>query len=391
MKTAEIIFWGCLLLIVYAYLLYPVLLFAAHILSQLRRDWRYLNGRVNRRAALLSSAELPPVSLIVPCYNEKTRLPAKIANLQQIAYPSGRLEVIFISDGSDDGTNEILRRLPAENMRAIFLPSRQGKATALNHGVAMAQHEILIFSDAATLFAPGALPNLVRHFTDPRVGVVCGSLRFDGTPESHQTEGVYWRYESMLRLMEGRLGATLTASGAFYSCRRRCCPQLAANTVIDDFVIPMNARKLGYRVLYDPEAVALDFAAPSVADEFTRRVRLAVGSFRSLPELLRTPLMNFTGLAFFSHKLLRWVLPFLLIGLLASNALLWNPPLYRVSLAAQLAFYFWAAVGYLFRQRIQRVRYALVGYFLLAINVAFLVGFVRFLVGREDATWQRVN
>jgi len=202
---------------------------------------------------------------------------------------------------------------------------------------------------------------------------------------------VYWSYECMLRLMEARIGATLTASGAIYALRRLCYLQLSPDTVLDDLVIPMNARKLGYRVLYDPEAVGKDFAAASVAGEFTRRVRLATGSFRVLGQIVRTKLDPVTAFAFFSHKFLRWILPFLLIAMLASNALMWSEPLYRVALLGQVAFYLWAILGFLFHQRMQSVRYGLLAYYLLAIHVAFLVGFVRFLSGRKETAWQRVS
>jgi cellulose synthase/poly-beta-1,6-N-acetylglucosamine synthase-like glycosyltransferase len=220
---------------------------------------------------------------------------------------------------------------------------------------------------------------------------VCGTLQFRGTAESRQTEGVYWKYESMLRLMENRLGATLTASGAMYALRRQCYRPLQANVLVEDFVIPMNARKLGYRVLYDPEAIGTEFAADSVAGEFTRRVRIAVGSFRALGELLRTPLRPFAYLAFFSHKLLRWILPALLIGLLASSALLQSNPIYCALLATQCAFYLWALAGYVFHGRLQGVRFGLLAYYLVAIHLAYLVGFVRFVRGRDTATWQRVS
>jgi len=386
-SVAATIFWICLLLVVYAYFLYPLLLFVAYALSQLKRDWLYLAERKNRRALLPPAEALPPVSLVICAYNEEACLLDKIANLRRLDYPAEKLEVIFVSDGSTDRTNQILQALPDPNVRTLVLGARGGKGAALNRGVALARHQILVLSDAATLFEPGALKRLVRHFAHPRVGVVCGSLRFRATAESEQTEGLYWRYESMLRLMEGRLGATLTASGAIYACRRCCFPELAPGTLIEDFVIPMHARRLGYRVLYVEDAVATDWAAPSVADEFRRRVRIAVGSFRSLPEVARTRVTGFTCLAFFSHKLLRWVLPFLLLGLLGSSAALWRSPLYATALAAQLFLYAWALLGFALRRRLRGVRYALLGYFLLAIHVAFLVGFVRTLVGREEATW----
>jgi cellulose synthase/poly-beta-1,6-N-acetylglucosamine synthase-like glycosyltransferase len=391
MHITAFVFWASFLLVAHTYLLYPIVLFFAYSLVQVRRDWHYLHSRRDGRAPVPDAAELPPVTLIIAAYNEAAHLPDKLANIRRLDYPRDRLQVIVVSDGSTDGTNDILRAASNADVECIFLPTREGKSSALNHAVGQARHDILIFSDAATLFAPNAVQKLASHFANPRVGVVCGSLRFEGSTESRQTEGVYWTYESMLRLMEARLGATLTASGAIYALRRCCYLRLSADTVLDDLVIPLNARKLGYRVLYDPEAVATDFAAPSVRGEFARRVRIATGSFRALGQLVRTPLGPVTAFAFFSHKILRWVLPFLLIAMLASSGLLWDHWLYRIAFLGQLAFYLWAALGFLFRQRMQSVRFGLLGYYLLAIHLAFLVGFVYFLGGRKETAWQRVN
>jgi cellulose synthase/poly-beta-1,6-N-acetylglucosamine synthase-like glycosyltransferase len=331
------------------------------------------------------------VTVIVPAYNEQASLPNKILNLRQIDYPAEKLQIVFVSDGSTDRTNQILSSLEDPKIEVVLLPKRRGKSEALNVAVSRAHHDILVFSDASTLFAPDAVKNLTRHFSNPKVGIVCGALEFERTSESRQTEGVYWGYESMLRLMEARLGATLTASGALFALRRTAFRSLAPETMIEDFVIPMNARNLGYTVLYDPEATANELAASSVVGEFTRRVRLAVGSFRALRGFLTTSLDGFTSIAFVSHKLLRWVLPFLLIALLVSNVFLLNKSLYRAVFLGQLLFLVWACLGFVFRHRMRRVRYALVGYFLLAMNLAFLVGFFRFLIGREEGVWQRVN
>ncbi len=390
-SVLEWVFWACLFLMVYSYLLYPVLLFAAFSLSQIRRDWHYLRSRRDRRTQSREELDLPAVSIVVPAYNEERCLAEKIANLRSIDYPQEKLEVIFASDGSTDRTNEILSSSSARNIRTIFLPERKGKFNALNHAVSEASTGILIFSDTSTLFAPDVLRKLVRHFSNPRVGAVCGSVQLVGNSESEQTEGVYWKFESMLHLMEGRLGATVTASGAIYALRRQCYRPLEPGDIIDDFLVPLHARKMGYQVQYDPEAIATEFSADSVQGEFARRVRLAVGSFRALSRIHRLPLGNLTGWALFSHKVLRWILPFLLIGLFVSNALLVHQLLFRITFLCQLAFYLWAWLGFLFRRRIQRVRFALIGYFLVVIHVAFLVGFWRYLWGQGDSTWQRVN
>jgi cellulose synthase/poly-beta-1,6-N-acetylglucosamine synthase-like glycosyltransferase len=388
---AKIVFWLCTFLIGYTYFIYPMLLFAAYAFLQIRRDWHYLKSRGDRRCPRPAAGELPFVTMIVPAYNEEKHLPDKRVNIQQLDYPPEKLEVIFVSDGSTDGTNQILENLNSPNVRTIFLRERHGKPLALNQAVMASRHDILVFSDAATLFAPDALQKLTRHFGQSAVGAVCGALKFRGSTESERTEGVYWGYESVLRLMESRMGATLTASGAIYALRRECYRPLAADSVIEDFVIPMNARKLGYRVLYDPEAIGTEFAAESIKGEFRRRVRLAIGSFRNLREFLRVPLPRFTRVAFLSHKVLRWMVPFLLIGVLWSNAFLLAELPYRIAAVSQLLFYLWAVLGLVLHRQMQKLRFGLVGYFLLAMNLAFLVGFIQFLSGKREATWERVG
>jgi cellulose synthase/poly-beta-1,6-N-acetylglucosamine synthase-like glycosyltransferase len=350
-----------------------------------------LRGCHDRRAAALSRERLPGVTFLIPAYNEEKHLAQKIANLQEIDYPSDKLQVIFVSDGSTDRTNDILSTLLPREAEVIFLPCRSGKATALNTGVAQARHNILVFSDCSTLFAPDAVRKLVRQFSDPSVGAVCGALRFQASSESQQTEGVYWRYETMLRLMEGRVGATLTASGAIYALRRDAYLPLPSSSILDDLLIPMNARKLGFQVLYDPEVIGTDFAPEGVRGEFTRRVRLAVGSFQALPYMLRLPMGRLTKFAFLSHKVLRWILPLSLCALLVSNTFLLKDSFYAVFGAVQVAFFLWACMGCLLRPYLLRVRFGLLGYFVLAMNVAFLVGLLRCLTNRGEALWHRVN
>jgi cellulose synthase/poly-beta-1,6-N-acetylglucosamine synthase-like glycosyltransferase len=387
------IFWASLFLIVYTYFLYPVVLFLAYAVLQVRRDWHYLNGRRNRRILAVSLDGLPKVSIIIPAYNEEACILAKIANLRNLDYPKDKVEVIFVSDGSTDRTNSILEDWSASDLdiQPIFLPVRMGKSNALNRAVAAARGDILVLTDTSTQIEPNAIHKLIRHFADPKVGVACGSLQFRGTAESRGTEGVYWKYETMLRLMEARLGATLTASGAIYALRRDCYRPISPDTLIDDFVIPMNARKQGHKLIYDPEVIGIEIAASTISGEFTRRVRLAVGSFRALADLIRVPLPGFARVAFISHKLLRWVLPFLLIGVLVTNLFLVRlHAFYVLTLAAQFLFYLWASLGAVLRNRAVTIPGALIGYFVVAMNLAFLVGFFRCFTRRGETTWQRV-
>jgi cellulose synthase/poly-beta-1,6-N-acetylglucosamine synthase-like glycosyltransferase len=389
--AAKFAFWLSLGLVVYPYFLYPLLLFFTYSVTQAWRDLRFLGSPRNRRADTPSSSAMPGVSIIVPAYNEEKVLPAKIENLQQLDFPRERLQVIFVSDGSEDGTNQILQNLREENYDCILLNERKGKANALNQAVARATNQILVFCDASTLFELDAIKKLARHFSDPEVGAVCGAVRYQAGTDAQQTEGAYWKYESALRMMEARLGAILNASGCIYALRRDCFSPIPLSTILEDFVIPMRARRLGFSVLYDPEAVAIEFPASTVSGEFTRRVRLAVGSFRAVGDLVRVPWRGFTPFALISHKLLRWLVPFFAITLLVSNVVLMRGPSYRVALVAQILFYFWAGLGFFFYQRMRRVRYGLVPYFLFAMHLAFIVGFFRCLVGSDRAVWQKVS
>jgi cellulose synthase/poly-beta-1,6-N-acetylglucosamine synthase-like glycosyltransferase len=245
MAAVEVVFWVCLLLVAHTYLLYPLFLLAASSVVRLTRAG-------SRRPLVGETSDLPDVSLIVPAYNEERYLREKLLNLRELEYPKDALEILFVSDGSTDGTNEILQGAEGGNVRAFYLPERRGKATALNEGVRSARHGLLILTDAATLLAPDAIRKLVRHFGDPRLGVVCGALQFEAGAESRQTEGVYWRYESVLRRMESRLGVSLNASGAIYAIRRECFEPIPADTLIEDLVVPLGARRRGFRVAYDP-------------------------------------------------------------------------------------------------------------------------------------------
>jgi cellulose synthase/poly-beta-1,6-N-acetylglucosamine synthase-like glycosyltransferase len=385
------VFWVSFGLVCYTFFIYPIVLFLCYALVQVYSDTLYLVRRPERRVTRVDSEELPGVTFIIAAYNEESHLPGKIANLRQTEYPIKKLQIIFVSDGSTDRTNELLRSISESFVETILLPKRSGKPLALNHGVEYAKHDILVFSDASTLFSPDAVSNLVRHFSDRKIGAVCGSLQLMGSEESEQTEGTYWRFEKVLRLMESRLGATINASGAIYALRRECFVPLRAGDLIDDFLIPMNARKFGYKVIEDPEAVATDFSVDTVKGEFTRRARLAVGSFRALRRMELASLRGFTGFAFVSHKLLRWVLPFLLVAMLTSNMFLLGKPLYQAVFVAQIAFYLWGSLGFLFHERMKKVRFALLAYFLLTVHIAFLVGFWRCFFGEHETTWERIH
>ena len=387
----KLMFWVCASLVVVCYCLYPLALFLVYSCVQLKRDLQYLHSRRDRRLPDLADRDLPAVTVVIAAYNEMEHLPGRISNIDEIDYPADKLKFVFVSDGSTDGTSELLSSIGRQNVETIVKPVREGKPAALNDAVLRAQTEVLVLSDASTLFAPDGIRKLVRHFEDTRVGVVCGSLEFRSVKTTGGNEGVYWSVESMMRLMESRVGATLTASGAFYAIRKSCYPGLSVQAVLDDLLIPMHARSLGYAVAYDPEAIAFEFPASTIEGEYVRRIRIAAGSFRALAQLIRVPMPPLTLFAFVCHKVLRWIAPFLLLGLLLSNTFVLRTPFYRAALLAQLTFYVWAALGYVFRRHAARLRFLLLGYFVVAMNLAFLVGFLRFIRSNQRITWERAN
>jgi cellulose synthase/poly-beta-1,6-N-acetylglucosamine synthase-like glycosyltransferase len=385
MDSAAWIFWVSFGLVLYTYVLYPAVLAAAGAFARAPR-------RTAGTPAASAGSGWPAVSLVIPAFNEEDHLPGKLCNLAELDYPGDRLETIFVSDGSTDDTDRILARARLPHFRLLRVPERRGKPNALNLAVRAARNDILVFSDAATLFARDAVKKLVGRFDDPRVGVVCGTLEFLHTPDSKHTEGLYWRYESALRRAEARIGAALNGSGAIYALRHACYRELPTDAILDDLLVPMTARKLGFRIEYEPEARAREPVAASPAGDFIRRARLAAGGFRSLPRLAACAATSPLALcAFVSHKLLRWLVPIFLLAALGSSIFLASRPFYRFALLAQCAFYLWALAGMMFRRQLRCYRFALAGYFVVAMNAALLVGFARSLAGSQPVTWTRVD
>jgi cellulose synthase/poly-beta-1,6-N-acetylglucosamine synthase-like glycosyltransferase len=386
-----IVFWSALALVVYTYAGYPVVLFVCYGLVQMKRDWQFLHHRRDRRRADLTDVDLPTVTMLFAAFNEEEHLAQKLENTRQLNYPAGKLQVVIVSDGSSDRTNAILNSINDPRFEVVIRSERAGKCAALAVAVERARNSIFVLCDGSTMFATDALRKLVRHFQDPAIGAVCGSLSFQHSAESSQTEGLYWKYETALRLMEARMGATLTPSGAIYAVRGDIYKPPSPDVLVDDILTLMNVRRAGFEVHYDPEAKAVDFPATSVAGEFHRRVRIGTGSFRALPALLRAPKTLFTSFAFFSHKFLRWILPVLMIMVFSSNFFLLGRTFYRYTLLAQVAILLWAGMGFVFRKALSGVRFSLVGYFLVAMNLAFLVGLMRSILGGKEAVWQRTT
>lgn len=384
-------FWIALISIavpLYAYLGYPILLFAVAAIVQVARDARYLLSRDERRQ---HSSRRPFVSIILAAYNEEHVVERTIRNLLALDYPPDSIEILVGSDGSSDRTIALLRQFEHDRVRVLDCQERRGKLTVITECARAAKGSLLVLSDANTLLKPNAVSALVRHFDNPCVGAVCGELRLTTPDGGPAEEGFYWRYEVTLKLLESRVDSTLGANGAIYAIRKELFPILPPHLITDDFVIPMKVRARGFRVRYDPEAVACEEAPAGVSDEFRRRIRIGAGNWQALWQCrgLLLPWQGFVAVAFWSHKVLRWATPFLLIPALVANATLLSRPFWRITFTLQALFYAGAALGGLLARRRRPAGPLRILHYFLAINVALGIGLVRGMFGLQHATWRR--
>ena len=368
-----IVFFVSAGVIVYSYAIYPLLLALVPI---------------RRREELSGPVEWPAVSVLISVYNEEKHITQRIENLLALDYPPDKLEILIGSDGSTDRTNVLVRRFSDPRVHLREFGQRSGKPSVLNRLIPQTHGELLAFSDANALFAPDALQKLARHFRDPRIGGVCGRLLFHGRT-SETDEGPYWKLETYLKTRESALDSCLGANGAIYAIRKSYWPIIPDNTFVDDFVIGMRVREQGVRVVYDREAVATEELPQSVGHEMTRRIRIGAGDFQALFLCWRSllPWRGFHSLAFWSHKVLRWLSPFFMAAALISNIALLRRPLFAALLTLQLAFYALAVIGALRGGR-KIILFSAPHYF-VTINLALLLGFFRFITGTQQAAWKR--
>ena len=361
-------------LIAYTYLGYPLLLF--------------VRSKFRSRPVHRASIE-PLASVVIAMHNEAGVLQQKLQNLAELDYPREKLQIIIVSDGSSDGTYELLANSPIPVER-ICLPAQQGKAVALNHGVQRAEGEIVVFMDTRQRVLPSALRSLVSGFADPSVGAVSGELLLEDPqkPERGYELNLYWRIEKLVRKLESETHSAVGATGALYAVRRQLIPALPAGTVLDDVFIPMNVVKQGYRVVFDDEAIVVDRVFPDVRVEFRRKVRTLMGNYQLLR--LAPWLLTFDNKLlweFVSHKLLRLVVPFALLGALISSWGMVGSGFGQVMFVAQIAFYFLALIG-MARPVRASIRASGVAFSFALLNTAAVVGLLKFLAGKKDV-WAR--
>ena len=378
------LFWFALLSVVYAYAGFPALL--------------WLRARLMPRK-IEAADHAPTVSVVIAAYNEAANIAERIDNLRTQDYPLDRLEIIIASDGSDDGTNEIVQRLAEDEsvggtITLLALP-RQSKGVALNAGAETAAGEVLVFSDANTQFAPDAIMQLVRPLADPSVGGVAGNqvyLRGEMSSSTADGERLYWNFDQWLKSLQSRAGSVTSATGAIYATRRSLYQDIPP-AVTDDFYVSSGVVEQGKRLVYSHDALAYEPVAEAEGVEFSRKLRVITQGFTSV--IYRRALLNpvrygFYAWQLFSHKILRRLVAVPLLVMAVVCPLLWNHGwIYQAMLALELIAISFFALAFLLRgTSLGKWKPLAAAWFFLMVNTAALASALAILRGRRVVRWE---
>jgi cellulose synthase/poly-beta-1,6-N-acetylglucosamine synthase-like glycosyltransferase len=393
MKSIEIIFWTLLFVIFYTYLGYGILLYA---IIKIRR----MLG-LSEPAASNEDYE-PEVTLFIAAYNEKDFVEAKMKNTRELEYPKEKLHVVWVTDGSDDGTPDELKKF--EDVTVYHLPQRNGKIGAMNRGMQFVKTPVTIFCDANTLLGRESIRRIVRLFSNPKVGCVSGEKRIFGKDQDSAAgagEGLYWKYESTLKKWDAELYSVVGAAGELFAIRTELYREVEKDTLLDDFIISLRVAQEGYTIQYDPEAYAIETASANVKEELKRKVRISAGGIQSvvrLKSLLNIFRYGTLSFQYISHRVLRWTLaPLSLLLLipagffLALHEGLFNFGFYSTLFWLQILFYVIALIGWYLENRSIRLKLLFVPYYFFIMNLSVFLGLRRYLKGKQTVNWERAK
>jgi poly-beta-1,6-N-acetyl-D-glucosamine synthase len=389
MLLIKILFWILIAIVLYTYIGYGILLW---VMMKFRKQSGAVAGYEN-------DDDLPTVAHIIAAYNEEDFIGKKIANALAIDYPRHLSRIIIVADGSSDRTTEIVNRY--SEVELLFEPTRKGKVAAMNRAVELTKDvDILIFSDANTLLNKESFRYIIDHYRDPRVGGVSGEKKVisDGQVPG-QGEGLYWKYESVLKKLDSDYYSVVGAAGELFSVRRELFEKVPENIVLDDFYISLNICRRGLMVRYEPRAYAMETPSFSLKDEKKRKVRISAGAFQSMvimKDLLDITRYGKLAFQYVSHRVLRWaVCPFALPLVLLLNIIIvmgQGGVTYTVLLAAQVLFYTFALLGWLFSDSPKgRFKIFYVPYYFVFMNVSVWGGLLRYLNGAQSAMWEKAR
>jgi len=333
--------------------------------------------------------------VLIAAYNEESGIRKKLEQTMALDYPPDRLEVIVLSDGSSDRTDEIVKSFADPRVRLLRVTGRKGKTNAQNEGVKVAQGEVLIFSDATTIYHPQALRFLASNYENPGVGAASGRYQYFD-PEGNSPTGLgtvaFWNYENFIKMMQSRIRTISGCCGCIYSVRREAYTPLAPD-VISDLVQPLHVIRKEYRVVFEDRALAYEETTQSTSEEFSMRVRVVTRGIRgllSVSALLQPWKFGWVSFQLWSHKILRWLVPFFLLMLLGGSLFLWWHPYYRLFLLTQGLFYACTFIALLFP--IQRIWKPLgIPLYFCTLNAAALLSILEVVRGKRYVTWETVR
>ena len=379
----ETVFWVIIILIFHTYVFYPIIMF-------------FLAKRSTQEISAAPLIWFPKISLVVSVFNEEKVLDNKLKNLQSIDYPSSQVEFLIGSDGSTDGSVSILKRNTDVKLKIFDFNVRRGKAAVLNDLIAAATGEIIVFTDANTEFKHTTMLELVKHFENPTVGAVSGLLILRSSKKGTKTgEHSYWVFENKLKSFESTVGSLLGATGGVYAIRKELFKPLPTDiSIADDFLIPMEILKKGYRCVFEPLAIAYEDLEQWIANEFRRKARIGAQNFNVLFHIssLLHPKHGLTAFSLWSHKLIRWFVPFFLLTLtMILPVLSIDSSFYSAVLSLWLLFLLIGILGWI--MDIMKISTGYFGYpyYYLAMNAALFVGFIRSIAKLQKTTWNVVR
>lgn len=367
------------MLVVHTYLFYPMLL------------WIF-NGVINRQQKI-QREYWPTISVIISAYNEEKIIQQRIENLLSLNYPADKVEVLIGSDCSSDTTNDIVLSYRDKGVSLAAFNDRRGKASVLNDLASIAKNEVLIFSDANTFYEKNVFRNFVRHFSDPSIGGVCGYLQLRSSEDNSggKGESFYWEYENKIKELEGNFYTTFGATGAIYAIQRLLFKPLPTQkAIMDDFLIPMNVVEQGFRIIYDKSVFGWEEATDSAIKEFQRKIRIGAANFNCLGDIahLLHPKFGFVAFGLFSHKIIRWFVPFLLLAIFCSSYMLSDgSEMFATILKLQIVFTVFGIIGFVLDKLSYPVKLFTLPYYFLLANLGLMIGFFRFLRGTQKAAW----
>lgn len=381
------LFWIGLFIVFYTYLGYGILLYLLVKIKELFR----------KPTRLVVPAPLPEVSLFIAAYNEEDIVASKMENCRALDYPADKLKIVWVTDGSNDKTNEYLKEYP--DVTVLYQPQRKGKTAALNRGIHYISTPYVIFTDANTMLNKEAITEIIRQFSDPKVGCVAGEKRVEIQKEQGATagEGIYWKYESALKALDYRLYSAVGAAGELFAVRTELFEQMPSDTLLDDFILSLRIAQNGYKIAYCKDAYATETASLNMKEEEKRKIRIAAGGLqsiwrlRSLLNIFRYGTLSFQ---YISHRVLRWTItPIILFLLIPLNILLAckGDITYIFLLLLQAVFYIMAFAGYKLEQRSMRNKLFFIPYYFSFMNINVIRGFFYLAGNKGNGAWEKAK